>query len=273
MATESGLVEANGTKLYHETRGDGPTVLLIPGATGDAGHFTKTAEVLADEFTVITYDRRGNSRSPKPAGWAVTTIAEQADDAAGLIRALRIEPAAVFGTSGGADILLELILRHADVLRGAIVHEPPMMGVLENAAEFSAMFQQIVEDALAQGGTRGAMELFLRMNAGDDVFEAMDPVLRERLLGNSDVFFSAELESMANYLPDDADLAGVKVPVLVATGSPNRSAELLYQITASEWVADAFGTTVVELPGLHAPYLSVPDAFADALRPLLRKLS
>ncbi len=36
------------------------------GATGDGGHFDKLADRLADEFTVITYDWRGNGRSRAP---------------------------------------------------------------------------------------------------------------------------------------------------------------------------------------------------------------
>ena len=62
-------VSANGADLYHEVRGSGPPVLLIMGFTGDGGHFETLADLLADEFTVITYDRRGNGRSPRPAGW------------------------------------------------------------------------------------------------------------------------------------------------------------------------------------------------------------
>src|SRR5437879_5358058 len=126
------MADANGTKLYYELRGAGPTVLLIPGAYGDAGVFDETAERLSDEFTVVTYDRRANSRSPKPAGWTVTTLAEQAADAAALVRALGVEPVAAFGTSGGAEILIELLLADPGVLRGAIVHEPPLMGVLRS---------------------------------------------------------------------------------------------------------------------------------------------
>ena len=62
------VVQANGTDLYCEVRGRGPAVLFICGATGDAGHFERVAGHLADVFTVIAYDRRGNSRSARPAG-------------------------------------------------------------------------------------------------------------------------------------------------------------------------------------------------------------
>jgi len=58
------------------------------GATGDGGHFDAIADLLSDEFTVVTYDRRGNGRSPAPAGWKTTSPEEQADDAAGLLAAL-----------------------------------------------------------------------------------------------------------------------------------------------------------------------------------------
>jgi pimeloyl-ACP methyl ester carboxylesterase len=60
------VVEANGTKLYYEVHGTGSPALFIPGATGDARHFSHVADALADDFRVITYDRRGNSRSPRP---------------------------------------------------------------------------------------------------------------------------------------------------------------------------------------------------------------
>jgi hypothetical protein len=51
----------NGATLYYERQGIGAAVLFIAGSTGDAGNFTRTAELLADEFTVVTYDRRPRS--------------------------------------------------------------------------------------------------------------------------------------------------------------------------------------------------------------------
>jgi pimeloyl-ACP methyl ester carboxylesterase len=120
-------VQANRTVLHTETRGHGPAVLLIAGAGGDAAELAGVAAALADAFCVTTYDRRGNSRSPHPAGWTQTSLAEQADAAAALLAALGRTPAVVVGTSAGGSIALELALRHPVVVRAAIIHEPPIL--------------------------------------------------------------------------------------------------------------------------------------------------
>ena len=124
-------VIVNGAELYHEVRGTGPLVLLIMGATGDGGHFDAFADVSADEFTVVTYDRRGNGRSPVPAGWQTTSVEEQADDAAALLEALGTDPAAIFGTSAGGNFALCLLVRHPGWVRGAILHEPGVYGLVD----------------------------------------------------------------------------------------------------------------------------------------------
>jgi len=82
------------------------------GGDGDGGHFDAFAGLLADEFMVVTYDRRGNGRSPAPPGWQTTSPEEQADDAAGLLHALGTDPVAVFSTSSGGNFTLCLLIRH-----------------------------------------------------------------------------------------------------------------------------------------------------------------
>ena len=121
----------NGTTLYYEKQGSGPAVLFIAGSTGDAGNFTRTATLLAGEFTVVTYDRRGNSRSPRPPGWTTTSVAEQADDAGGLIQSLGLSPAVVFGASAGGLIALDLMIRHPQLVRAGIVQEPSIFSALK----------------------------------------------------------------------------------------------------------------------------------------------
>jgi hypothetical protein len=121
-----GLLKVNGAELYYEVRGAGPPVLLIMGATGDGGHFHGLVDLLANEYTVVTYDHRGNGRSPRPPGWNTTSNDEQVDDAAELLSSTGLAPAVVFGTSLGAIYALDLLIRHPDAVRGAILHEPPL---------------------------------------------------------------------------------------------------------------------------------------------------
>ena len=186
------LLEVNGAKIYYEVRGSGPSVLFIAGATGDGGHFRRVAEILSDEFTVVTYDRRANSRSPRPEGWESASTEEQSDDAAGLIEALGIGPVAVFGNSAGAIIGLDLVIRHPESVRGAILHEPPMTVGMSDPEEVIGTIQRVVEGGMQNGGPRGGCETFFRFVAGDEVFENLDPQLRERMLANGDLFRSRD---------------------------------------------------------------------------------
>lgn len=264
-----GILEVNGAKLYHEVQGSGPSVLFISGATGDAGHFERVAELLADEFTVVTYDRRANSRSPRPVGWESTSTEEQSDDAAALIEASGLAPAAIFGTSGAAIISLDLVIRHPDLLRGAILHEPPMMVGMSNPEAVMGAAQQVVEGGMQSGGPRGGLEAFLKFVAGDEAFENLDPELRERMLGNAETFFGTELGVLEPYRPDEATLAAVEVPVRVMVGTD--SAPFFGE--AARWLADRLNVELERLPGGHAPYFDRPEEMADAIRPFLRRVS
>ena len=263
------LLDVNGAMIYHEVQGSGPSVLFIAGATGDGGHFQRVAELLSDEFTVVTYDRRANSRSPRPDGWESTSTEEQSDDAARLVEASGIAPAAIFGNSAGAIIGLDLVLRHPDLVRGAILHEPPMTAGMSNPEEITAAIQQVVEAGMQRGGPRGGVEAFLRFVAGDETFENLDPQLRERMLGNGETFFGTELEVIPSYRPDEATLAAIEVPVRVMVGPD--SAPFFGE--AARWLADRLNVELERLPGAHTPYFDRPEEMTETIRPLLRELS
>src|SRR4029079_4967667 len=62
----TGKAEVNGASLYYEQRGEGPSLLFIPCGSVDAWHYAAVTEILARDFRVVTYDRRGNGRSPRP---------------------------------------------------------------------------------------------------------------------------------------------------------------------------------------------------------------
>src|SRR5918992_5621892 len=98
-------VITEGAELYCEHRGSGPPLLLITGGMGDAGFYSSAAEILADKFNVFNYDRRCNSRSTGNRSLDMT-VAQQARDAAAIIKAMGHDKAIIFGSSGGASLVL-----------------------------------------------------------------------------------------------------------------------------------------------------------------------
>lgn len=267
-------IRANDTMLYYELRGDGPSLLFISGATGDAGHWTGVADILADEYTVITYDRRANSRSPRPPGWTSTTVDEQADDAAALLRGLHLAPAVVFGTSAGASTAVNLTIRHSVVIRGVGFHEPLFLSGVPDAASIRAQRKALIEQGRGKGGTRAATELFLLSVAGRQTYQSVDPELRERLLLNSDVLLNIETTPYLDYEPTTAEFASLGLPRLVTAGADNRhtTAPGHWRYRAAAHLASQLATPLIELPGAHVAYLNQPSAFAEALRPHLAQL-
>jgi pimeloyl-ACP methyl ester carboxylesterase len=262
-------VTVNGTELYHEVRGTGPPVLLIMGATGDGGHFDRLSDRLADEFTVISYDRRGNGRSPAPAGWQTTSPEEQADDAAALLGALETGPAAIFGTSSGGNFALCLLLRHPGSVRGALLHEPGLYALVDDFDTVRAPLRALIQEAKETGGPPAAVERFWRYVAGEAGWNRLTPALRERLRATAGTLIGVELGTYELYLPDDATLATIAAPMRLLVSEDSLSV----LAAVARRFGERLGVDVTTTPGSHDAYTEYPDEFAAAMRPFLRKVS
>jgi pimeloyl-ACP methyl ester carboxylesterase len=149
-----------GATLYYETRGSGPVLLLIAGGGTAASVFEAEAHVLAHEYTVVTYDPRGNSRSPLDGPPTDQQIAVHSDDVRRLLSTTVSGPAAVFGSSSGAIVALDLIARHPAVVSRAVAHEPPLLELLPDAARWQA-FHDDVYETYRREGTEAAMQKWM----------------------------------------------------------------------------------------------------------------
>lgn len=56
---KNGTLQVPRASIYYEVRGKWPVPLMIHGGGGGADKFLKVADHLADWYTVVTYDRRG----------------------------------------------------------------------------------------------------------------------------------------------------------------------------------------------------------------------
>jgi pimeloyl-ACP methyl ester carboxylesterase len=262
------MTTANGVDLYHEVRGDGPPVLFIMGASGDGGHFDKVADLLADEFTVITYDRRGTGRSPRPDRWTTSSPGQQADDAAALLKRLGVGPAVVFGTSAGGTYALCALVRHPRLVRGCILHEPVLARLYDDPDGIRSVIA-LARRAAAEGGPGWAMERFWRLVAGDDGWHRLDPAVRDRMSATAEVFVDVELGTFEWYLPSAAEFAQITVPVHLMVSEEGRTP----QHQAVGRLAERFRFPVHRVPGTHVSYWDHPEELSTGVRAILRDIT
>jgi pimeloyl-ACP methyl ester carboxylesterase len=109
-------VEVAGREFHYERNGSGEPLLLIQGMSGTHVAWGRPfREVLEESFDVVAFDNRGIGLSGPVEG--PFTIAEMADDTAGLLEELGLESAHVVGISMGGMIAQELALAEPGRLR------------------------------------------------------------------------------------------------------------------------------------------------------------
>jgi pimeloyl-ACP methyl ester carboxylesterase len=140
-----GTLRVPGATLFYRVRGSGPPLVILPGGDGAADSVDAVSDQLVDRYRVVTYDRRGLSRSRLDAPAEGLTLATHSDDAHRLLAALTTEPAFVLGSSIGALIGLDLVARHPEQVRVLVAHEPPAWELLPDAERERATRAQ--EDA------------------------------------------------------------------------------------------------------------------------------
>src|SRR5688572_14320367 len=72
---------ADGTTIAYETTGTGPPLILVDAALGsrDTSAMRGVADLLAEDFTVLTYDRRGRGESGDAPAYAIEREIEDLD--------------------------------------------------------------------------------------------------------------------------------------------------------------------------------------------------
>ena len=261
-------------RIHYETRGAGPLLLLIPGGPQDAGVFTQLGRQLADRYTVVAYDPRGNSRSTGAPGLLI--LDQHGDDAAALIQALAAGPAHVFGTSGGAHVGLNLAARHPERVNVLVAHEPPSMMLLpDSAAEVAAARE--LHDIYRRQGVDAAMAKFFGDNGLADPGDAQasapafepspeDAETFARVSANFEAWLAHGLLPLSFYRPDVARLRAGRPRVVVGIGDASAGQPIERMARA---LADNLGSDPVRFPGDHLGFEQQPEAFAATLHEVL----
>lgn len=260
------FIQANGVRLFYESTGEGEPLVLAHGSWGDHHNWDLVVPELAKRFRVIAYDRRGHSESERPATQG--SFNEDADDLAALIDGLGISPAYVVGNSGGSIIALKCAIRHPEVIRALVVHEPPAVKLLDGRPEFAEALAGFdsrvtpVAELLSRQQWEAADRLFANTIAiGPDAWHTtMTPEFRATFVPNAPTFWD-ELHDADGLTVDLGGLAAFPRPILLTAG--NASAPFFAAV--SETIAAAAPAVSYELldGADHVPHVSAPEGYVE----------
>jgi proline iminopeptidase len=246
--------QVRGHRLWVETEGDGPPLLLLAGLGPAGSHviFHPFFAGMADSHRVIYVDLHGRGRSDRPADLTDITFADDVADIAELITSLSLGPVHVYGFSYGGLVGQALALDHPDLLQSLIIANS-----LHSAEMWQANHANINAELSRQH---------------PDVWDTIT-ALRGQGLKSTDPRLAAQFAVAARlvrfYNPDNADL--------LATEPGARNLEL-YPLFAGADVDFSVGGQVAAIPDFRPrlkeitiPVMVLAGRYDRALYPALQR--
>jgi pimeloyl-ACP methyl ester carboxylesterase len=257
--------------LYHEVHGSGPLLVIGQSGEGDAGRSADLVAELTDRYTVLTYDRRGLSRSPANGP---VPMAEHAEDLYRLLTSLTAEPVTMLGCSMGAVIGLHLAVRRPGLIHTLVAHEPVAPWLLP-AGEAAQHRRELldIQKIYATGGLSAAFPEIARVLGIDPSTQDKEPDLTQhpmtpQRIDNFDFFIRNDFTAIVDDALAPADLAALPdtriIPIAGAT-TPRG----VFDYRCAQELATLVDTPIVEFPGGHNGNLTHPRAYAARLREIL----
>ncbi|MYR41575.1 alpha/beta hydrolase [Streptomyces sp. SID5910] len=268
----TGLLHVDGATVHFEQRGDGPLLFISQSGEGDARRTTDLVDALTDDFTVLTYDRRGLSRSVLDDPERPVTMADHADDAHRLLAHVADGPALMLGCSFGAVIGLHLAAHHGEQLDTLIAHEPVAPWLLDSEADAHRRELAELQELFATGGLTAALPAIAASLGIDPANADTEPDLTpqpmdEQRRTNFAHFITTEFTALRADPGCRDHLATTTTRILPAAGRTTPATVFDHQ--AAHRLGAVLDRPVLTLPGGHNGNTTHPRAWAAQLRTTL----
>ena len=277
------VLDKEDVSLYYEVRGSGEALILIHGVIVDAGLYENAAELLAQHYRVITYDRRGISRSrlkdpadiSAPAGNdsgnslqlssgddkddAAVFMDRQIQDILDLMDHLQIEDACFAGASAGAVIGQYLLQKAPNRVRHLIMYEPAMLGFMAEEADVAEWTRKML-DLIEKHKYNSAILAFAENIASFDSRSPRKPVdVSFREMHNHEYCLRTEFPALVRYRPDPDAMKRMADRITLAAGEKS---EGTFYYRSALALAECIGKKAVFFPGYHNLPFDLPQEFA-----------
>ncbi|WP_353721150.1 alpha/beta hydrolase [Dyadobacter sp. 676] len=228
----TGYAPVNGLKMYYEMYGSGgiPLLLIHGGGSTIETTFGRILPELAAFSPIIAVEMQAHGRTSDRD--APESFTQDADDAAALLRYLKVEKANVLGFSDGGCTTMQLAGRHPQLINKIIV-------VASNYTRAGMIdgFFDMMENASLDNMPAPLKEYYLKVNPDPKGLQTMFNKDRERR------------RSFADW--PQSDLTRIQAPALIMTGDKD-VIKTEHIVEISKLIPNA---ELVILPGVHGALL------------------
>ena len=196
------------------------------------------------------------------------TVAQQVRDATAIIKAMGVDKAIVFGSSGGAIIGLELATAKPEVIDFLIVHEAPVIDLLPagNAEKWRSFHYNIYMKSQREGWEAALVDFMASLIGAPDI--PYPPDLDGRVSEKMDFFFKHEYKAFIQYIPNVKRIRENKVNMVAAVGRDSNDA---YYVQSTRALASKLHCECIEFPGQHDVSFYMPEEFAKTVLSTIKR--
>ena len=208
---------ADGTAIAYDQAGHGPLLIIVDGAMTTRTSKSQLADLLAAQFTVVSYDRRGRGDSGDTQPYAVE---REIEDIEALIDHVG-PPAYLYGHSSGGCLAMDAAIRLGPKVGKLAIYEAPYNDDPAQRQVWATYLEQLAA-ALADNRRGDAVALFMRL-VGMPA-EQVDAMRQAPFWPSMEAVAPTLAYDHAGVMGPDQSVpveraAQVKVPALVAYGT------------------------------------------------------
>jgi N-formylmaleamate deformylase len=260
--TEGDVVVRDGARIHYSRRGNGPPVVLAHGVLDSGPCWSRVAEALERDHELIAYDARFHGQSDAPADNAWHGV----DDFVGLVGNLGLDRPAAIGHSLGAATVAGALAAHPDLLRAAVLADPPWTAQPIEASGLQVVLEMF-RDAITGKELADVVVFGRDSNPGWTTGE-LEPWARSKLEFRG---YDA-MSSIAAMVGDDwrTIVSAIRVPVLLVTGGAASKGRIVTPEVAAQAarLSPHLEVVCIEQAG-HNVQREGYDEFVDAVKDFL----
>ncbi len=266
---ETGYAEVDGGRLYYETSGKGPALVLIHAGFLDSRMWNTQVQLFSENYRVIRYDVRGFGKSD-----VARTKFSDYKDLHGLLDHLRVKTASLVGVSNGGRIASDFAVEYPSMVNNLVLVSPGMSGYKSSGPEEEKMWEEFdaqmkpQEDAVREG--RAADTVAMDVTTWGS---AQTPAKRERITQIAMDNFHVQVENpwKLQVPPEPRTwhrLSQIRAPTLLIIGDRDVAPQIVMVDNIHSHIR---GSKKVLIKGAdHIVNMSKPDEFNRTVLEFLR---